>query len=234
MGNDDDDDHDSFISSACDLVTSFARVMGSHFVQYLPQFLSELCKYARPSRTASDRSMALGCLGELAQELEIGIIDHWETVFYPLILSGFVDEDENVKRNAAFCAGVCCEGLGESIASQYYMPILQGLSPMFKLDPNSSEINAACVDNAAAAVARMIMTSASHVPLDQVIPVYLSVLPLKNDMTGNDAVYKCILGLLQMKHPTLVAHTGQLRRIFMEVTHESSKVDEDIKEKIKI
>jgi len=232
--NDDDDDHDSFMSSVCDLVASFARVMGSHFVQYLPQFLSELCKYAKPSRPASDRSMALGCLGELAQELEGRIIDHWATIFYPLILSGFADEDENIKRNAAFCVGICCEGLGKSIAAQYYMPILQGLSPMFEMNPNTSETTAACVDNAAAAVARMIITSPTHVPLEQVIPVFLSVLPLKNDMTENDAIYKCLLGLLQMKQSTLMVHKSQLRRIFMEATQETSKVDEDIKEKLKL
>lgn len=145
-GFDDDDDHDDFMTSVCDLVGSFGRVMGPHFLQYLPQFLPPICAYAKTSRPPSDRAMAMGCLGELAQELEGGIKDHWQTVFLPAILAGLADPDDNVKRNAAFCAGVCCEGLGDAIAAQYPQ-LLQVISPIFSSDPNQGESAAAALDS---------------------------------------------------------------------------------------
>ena len=93
----------------------FAQVMGPHFVQYLPQFLPAICAYTKPSRPVTDRSMALGCLGELAQALQIGIQDYWKGIYLPLILAGLMDEEDIVKHNAAFCAGVCCESLENRI-----------------------------------------------------------------------------------------------------------------------
>ena len=57
-----------------------------------------------------------------------------------------------------------------------------------------------CVDNAAAAIYRVIMASQNYVPLATVLAVILKSLPLKNDMTANDMVYKCLLGVMEMNN----------------------------------
>eukprot|EP00584_Thalassiosira_punctigera_P023117 CAMPEP_0172554952 /NCGR_PEP_ID=MMETSP1067-20121228/57275_1 /TAXON_ID=265564 ORGANISM="Thalassiosira punctigera, Strain Tpunct2005C2" /NCGR_SAMPLE_ID=MMETSP1067 /ASSEMBLY_ACC=CAM_ASM_000444 /LENGTH=1075 /DNA_ID=CAMNT_0013343439 /DNA_START=121 /DNA_END=3348 /DNA_ORIENTATION=- len=230
---DEDDDHDSFMTSVCDLVGSFGRVMGQHFVQYLPKFLPAICAYAKTSRPPSDRSMAVGCLGELAQELGSGISEHWSTVFYPAAIAGLADADDSVKRNAAFCMGVSCEGLGESVTSQY-PAMLQALSPLFSMDISEGDTAAACVDNASAAVARMIVASPTHVPMAQVLPVMLKALPLKNDMTENETVYGCLFGLLQQNNVDLMANKPELQRVFAQAASEESKADDELKEKLKL
>jgi len=230
---DEDDDHDSFMTSVCDLVGSFGRVMGQHFVQYLPKFLPAVCGYAKSSRPPSDRSMAIGCLGEIAQELGSGIAEHWSTVFYPAAIAGLADADDSVKRNAAFCIGVSCEGLGEVVTSQY-AAMLQALSPLFVVDITEGDTAAACVDNACAAVARMIKASPSHVPMAQVLPVMLKAMPLKNDMTENETVYNCLFGLLQQNQADLLANKHELSRVFAEAASESSKVEDELKEKLKL
>jgi importin-4 len=230
----DDDDHDVVMQAACDLVGGFGRVMGAQFAQYLPQFLPAICNYGKTSRPPSDRSMAVGCLSELAQELEGAIADHWQGVFLPAVVQGLNDADENVKRNAAFCAGVCCEHLKERAVGGYPQ-ILQSLSPLFSISVAGgalAEGTAACVDNAAAAVARMIMASPSHVPMAQVLPAMLNVLPLKTDMTENETVYKCIGGLLEMNHPEIVSRKAEVRRIFMAAVAPDSKVDDELKAKL--
>jgi len=177
--------------------------------------------------------MAMGCLGEIAQELGVGIKDHWDSVFFPAIMAGLTDPDDNVKRNAAFCTGVCCEGLGDAIAA-VYPQFLQSISPIFALDPNSSDSAAAAVDNAAAAISRMIMAVPASVPIGQVLPVLLKALPLKNDMTENETVYKCLIGLLQMNQEDAIANKAEIRRIFTEATAEGSRVEEDVQEKLKL
>lgn len=230
---DEDDDHDSFMTSVCDLVGSFGRVMGAHFVQYLPKFLPAICAYAKASRPPSDRSMAIGCLGELSQELGSGIADHWSSVFYPAAIAGLADSDDSVKRNAAFCIGVSCEGLGESVTAQF-PAMLQALSPLFGVDVSEGDTSAACVDNASAALARMITASPTHVPMAQVLPVMLKALPLKNDMTENETVYNCLFGLLQQNQPDLLVNKLELSRVFGEAASETSKVDDELKEKLKL
>ncbi len=229
--DDDDDDHDSFMTSACDLVGAFGRVMGSHFAQYLPQFLPAICSYAKSSRPTSDRAMAIGCLGEIAQELGDAVREHWKPVFLPHILAGLGDEDDNVKRNAAFCAGVSCEGLGEFAAADYGQ-LLGAVGQLFGIDPSTSDTSAAAVDNACACIARMTMASPASVPIAQVLPVMLSKMPLKNDMTENETVYKCVLGLLQMNNVDAIAQKAEIKRVFSEAIAEGSKVDDETKQKL--
>lgn len=228
----DDDDHDLVTQAACDLVGGFCRVLGAQFAQYLPQFLPAVCDYAKSSRPPRDRSMAIGWLSEVAQELEGAIFEHWQSVFLPAVLAGLGDPFEDVKRNAAFCAGVCCEHLRDRIADAYPQ-ILTALEPLFRIDASSGESAAACVDNAAACVARMIMASPAHLPMPQVLPALLQLLPLKTDMSENETIYTCLLGLLQMNQPDALAQKQQFRRIFTEATATDSQVEPEIQEKLK-
>lgn len=228
----DDDDHDLVTQAACDLVGGFCRVLGAQFAQYLPQFLPAVCDYAKSSRPPRDRSMAIGWLSEVAQELEGAIFEHWQPVFLPAILAGLGDPSEDVQRNAAFCAGVCCEHLRERV-TDVYPQILQALEPLFRIDPNSGESAAACVDNAAACIARMVMASPAHLPMPQVVPALFKLLPLKADMSENETIYTCLLGLLQMNQPDALAQKQELRRIFTEATAADSKVEPEVQEKLK-
>lgn len=228
----DDDDHDVVTQSACDLVGGFCRVMGAQFGQYLPQFVPAVCEYAKSSRPTRDRSMAIGWLSEVAQELEGGIAEYWTPVFLPATLAGLGDPAEEVRRNAAFCAGICCEVLKERAAGDYGQ-ILQGLEPLFGMDPSSGDAIAACVDNAAACVARMIMAQPGSVPMPQVLPAMLRLLPLKTDMSENDTIYNCLLQLIQTGQPDAAAQKAELQRIFTAATAADSKVSEEIQEKLK-
>lgn len=90
---------------------------------------------------------------------------------------------------------------GEAIVP-YYLEILQALHPLFQLTGKGTE--GGVVDNAAAAVARMIMAAPAAVPMEQVLPVLLSALPLKADRSENEAVYTCLLGLIHMRHPEVL------------------------------
>lgn len=236
QNNDDDidDDHMSFMSSVCDLIGAFAKVMGSFLVPYLNSFLQPLVNnFMKSSCPTDDRSMAIGCLGEIAQELGIGISDHWSSIFLPAIDAGLADEGINVKRNAAYCAGVCCECLGESIAI-YYPKLLQALHPLFFLDDTKSDSSGA-KDNAAAAVARMIIASPNSVPLLHVLGPFLKALPLKSDTSENEVVYNCLMGLIAMKRPELQNHYLEIRRILSEVINtEDNDINDDLRDKLRL
>ena len=52
-------------------------------------------------------------------------------------------------------------------------------------------------DNAAGAVARMILAHPSAVPLDQVLPTFTTALPLKADFEENEPVFACLFNLFQ-------------------------------------
>lgn len=195
---DDDDEHDTVLQAACDVFGGMGRVLGGHMGPFLPQFFPLILEYGKTSRPPNDRSMSIGCLSEIAQEMPAEVLTHhWKNIFLPSCMQALVDEEDSVKRNAAFCVGLCCETLVESIASEYPQ-ILPLLGNMFSSD-GVTDSAMACVDNAAAAVARMIMACPNSVPMEQVLPVFLQALPLKSDFSENDTVYTCLLGLWNMQ-----------------------------------
>jgi hypothetical protein len=235
-----DDDHRPYMTSVCDLIGAYGRVMGDNFAAQLPNFLPPVCKFAGANRPASDRAMAMGCLGELAQEMpNAAVPTYWDSVFLPGVVAGLADSDRNVQRNAAFCAGVCAVGLSDAQAAAGFPKLMQALEPLFQLtpdlaDPSTADSTKACVDNAAAAISRMMVAHPNHIPIGQAVPVLLKHLPLKNDMTENETVYGCILGL--MGNPNAQEILGQnrneLQRVFQEATAAASQVDDEIKSKL--
>ena len=144
----DDEDHDTTTQAACDLVGAYMRVLGPQlFGQYLVQFLPPVVDYCKTSRPSADRAMAIGCLGEIAQEcigsdLGVSIMEqNWSSVFFPCILATIGDsENDNVQRNAAFCAGVSVEALKDRISIQDCQTLLQGLGPLASCNTTISRL----------------------------------------------------------------------------------------------
>lgn len=224
-GPDEDDDHDNVSQSACDLVGAFCRVLGPHFLPFLDKFLPVICEYGKSSRPTSDRIMAIGSLSEIAEHLEGNIGQYWNSFFKPAIFASLSDEDTGVKRNGAFCCGLCASNLSQQISGDFPQ-LLSALAPIFSLPTDNDDSAAACVDNTAGAIARMIMAAPQAVPLSQVIPALLSAIPLKDDYTENEPVYKCVLGLIESKNADMISNANEARKVLTAACSETSVNDE--------
>lgn len=83
----------------------------------------------------------------------------------------------------------------------------------------SKESHTGTLDNICGAICKMIITNSAGVPLDQVFPVLLQHLPLKDDYQENEAVIKCFLTLYQQGSEILRAHLSNVVKIVAEVIH---------------
>ncbi|OVA07293.1 HEAT [Macleaya cordata] len=207
-----DSDHDEVLMDAVsDLLPAFAKSMGSHFGPIFPKLFEPLMKFARAARPPQDRTMVVACLAEVAQAMGPPIAGYVDTLM-PLVLKELVSSEATNRRNAAFCVGELCKNGGEPTL-KYYADILRGLYPMF----GESEPDDAVRDNAAGAVARMIMVQPDCMPLNQVLPVFLKVLPLKEDQEESMAVYSCICNLVLSSNPQILSLVPDLVNVFAQV-----------------
>jgi hypothetical protein len=60
-------------------------------------------------------------------------------------------------------------------------------------------------DNAAGCVSRMILAHPERVPISEVIPALVDILPLKKDFLENKPIYECIVALCKPHLP----HSGR-------------------------
>lgn len=126
------------------------------------------------------------------------------------------DPDAEVQSNAAFASGLLVE-YSEIDLSPQYLHLLAALRPLFSVAPNPSAAALNARDNAAGAVARLIIRNIVAVPLDQVLPVLIEALPLQNDYLENRPVFRALFQLFRRYPQTLYPYMDRLLQLFAHV-----------------
>ncbi|CAO3652130.1 unnamed protein product [Cunninghamella blakesleeana] len=205
------------ISAAADLVAALCEVIGEGFSSYFDVFLPLISKYYKKTKTSSERSMAIGCLGECIIGVKSAVTPHTERLLQ-LFIKACDDEDQTVKSNAAFALGNLVTYSQVDLSSQY-PSVLTALHPLFQ-----GQTLANTTDNATGAVARLILAHPEAVPLDQVLPVFTSALPLKADFAENEPVFNCIFQLFRSNNAFVFAHIPQFLQVFNHVLSDEEQL----------
>ena len=145
-------------------------------------------KYASSSES-TERSTSVGVIAECIKNMKTEVTPSTSALL-KLLLHRMSDEDSETKSNAAYAIGVLqehSENTQEIIKN--FPTILNKLEPLLQTD------EARCKDNAAGCVSRMILRHPSHMPLAQVLPALVDILPLKEDFEENEPVYQMIVQL---------------------------------------
>ncbi|KAJ8668090.1 hypothetical protein QAD02_009753 [Eretmocerus hayati] len=224
-GEDDGDEgeaeHDELLfECAGQALANLSKAMPpDEFLLYFQLVLPILVKRMRNNHSEAQRSYSIGTILECFTALE-----HRITSFIPQLLPIFFDltndSCDEVRSNAIFGLGELVFHGKESMYPQY-VKILQVLSQAI-----SRESNNGARDNIIGAIARLIITNHSIVPLDQVFPVFISHLPLKEDLEENKTVFKCIHVLYGNGHPILRANLDKLLKVAAEIIASKDADDE--------
>ena len=233
--DDDDDeyaDHDHMLMDAVtDLIGAFAGALGPHFGKYVNPFFGHLIKFLKPTKPASDRSMVVGCFAEIVDGLKTAIAPYVSDLLQ-IASTAIQDPEPKVQRNACFLIGVLVTHAPEnSVIFQNLDQVIMSLNPFFNIKSSGKLRNedAALIDNACSALARIITRAHSGINMEEILPVFLRSLPLREDHEEDLPVYQCIFTLVSVQNTLIcVKHKGELLRIINEVCVENSPVDNEI------
>ncbi|XP_060660093.1 importin-4-like [Drosophila nasuta] len=230
-GGDEDDIEDSefdemLIENAGNLLPQFGKtlkpeIFSMYFGRLFPFFLSKLNK-AKKNDVADHRTMVYGILAESFQSLGNCVPTYFDTVC-PMFIAGVHDTEPKARQN-------CYYGLGELVlygeekSFESFPAILQALSGAI-----ASEKNPSALDNICGAVGRMIVTNHNLVPIQQVLPVFLSNLPLREDMDELEMVIRALEVLYMQARPTLVDYLEQIMVILIDVLYKNQIAEEEKK-----
>jgi hypothetical protein len=205
-----------------------ASILGPDFAQAFGQVLPLISRYSQSNKTLAERSMAIGCLGEIIVGLKAGV-----TQFTPALLEiisrGLRDPEADVRSNAAFASGVLIQN-SQTDLSVHYPALLGALNPFFTVPEHSAPSNFNARDNAAGAVSRMVVKNPSALPLDQVMPVIISTLPLRFDPLENGPVFAAVFLAFRNQPDVVMPHVDHLLAAFayilLDPQHEGDTEDE--------
>ncbi|KAF2139409.1 uncharacterized protein K452DRAFT_275699 [Aplosporella prunicola CBS 121167] len=199
------------IEVALDAVTCLSAALGDSFSELFKIFEKPVMKYAS-SQESTERSAAVGsvadCIGNMA-----GGVTPFTANLMKVMLHRLSDEDPETRSNAAYAVGLLCS------ASNDEQEILKNFGTIFgKLEPMlHDQQQARMLDNAAGCISRMIMRYPNNVPIDQVLPRLIDLLPLREDFEENQPIFRMLVKLYQAQNATVQQLTAQLMPIFEKV-----------------
>lgn len=190
------------------LIETLAKVLSNdEFINHFDQFHSKLLKFTKSSRSQADRDMIISCYATVFENIGSLSMKYADSIL-PVVKSALECRDGHVTRqNAAYCLGMLIETARVPLVPRYLL-FLQWLYPV--CIRKESEKGGADVDNALAAVARMIYIDHRDIPLSQVLPVMFAALPLRKDVGESIAVFKAFLLLVEKNDPTIIAMVKDL------------------------
>lgn len=184
------------IDTALDVVIGIANALGDTFGQLWKIFEKPIMAFASGSE-AYERSTAVGTIAECIKAMGNSVTPFTSNLL-KLLLHRMSDEDSEAKSNAAYGIGLLQQGSkNDKEILKAFPTILSKLEPLLQTD------EARAKDNAAGCVSRMIMRHPSSIPIDQVLPALLDILPLKSDFDENVPVYDMIVKLCKSHTPIL-------------------------------
>jgi len=228
----DEDDHDDLdeeesseydwlvIDTALDVIIGIAKALGSQFGEIFKVYQKAITKFASSS-TNYERSTAVGVIAECTRHMGAGVTP-FTAPLLKLLIHKLTDEDPETKSNAAYAIGLL---IFHSTDSAAYLPSYNTI--LGKLEPLLQTQRARTLDNACGCVTRMIMAHPDKVPIDDILPVLVDLLPLKEDYEENEPIFTCIAGLYQHQNAAVISLTPQLIPIFAAVLGEPAEQLED-------
>ncbi|PIL33482.1 hypothetical protein GSI_04105 [Ganoderma sinense ZZ0214-1] len=177
---------------------------GSPYEKFAPLIL----KHYKKNRSLSDRSSAIRTLSEIIGAMKSSVTPYTQSLM-DLFYHALSDDEPEVQCNAAFASVLLIEHSEVDLSAQYLL-ILSALRPIFHAAPDAPAAKLNARDNAVGAVARMIVKNTAAVPLDQVLPVCLDALPLRNDYLENRPIFRAVFHLFKTQPALLHPHLDRL------------------------
>ena len=191
------------IESGFDVLTGLARALGPQFAEIWKIFEKSIIQRASAT-SATERAATVGTIAEVIKGMKGGC-NPWTDGFLKILLHRLSDESTSVKSNAAYATGMLVENSEKTTEIKgAYSSILAKLEPLLQSDDPQ------LLDNSAGCVARMISKHPDTIPIADVLPALVNLLPLKEDYEENTPVWGMIVELYKSGNGTVQELTPRI------------------------
>lgn len=176
------------VDTALDVVSGMAAALGESFAEIWKVFEKTILRYAG-STEGLERATAVGVIAECINGMGAAATPFTST-FLKLLVHRLGDEDPQAKSNAAYAVGrlVQHSNAGAELVKEF-PTILSRLETCLQMDVSRLQ------DNATGCLSRMILKHRESIPIKDVLPALVGILPLKNDYEENEPLFRMICQL---------------------------------------
>jgi hypothetical protein len=177
---------------------------------FLP-FFDELSSYLTPmwgkDKTAEERRIAICIFDDVAEQCRETALKYYDT-FLPFLFEACNDENSDVRQAAVYGLGVCAE-FGGSVFKPLVGEALSRLNVVIR-DPNALQAeNIMAYDNAVSALGKICQFHRDSIDSAQVVPAWLSCLPIKGDLIEAKVVHDQLCAMVEMSDREILGPNNQ-------------------------
>lgn len=177
---------------------------------FLP-FFDELSSYLTPmwgkDKTAEERRIAICIFDDVAEQCRETALKYYDT-FLPFLFEACNDENPDVRQAAVYGLGVCAE-FGGSVFKPLVGEALSRLNVVIR-DPNALQAeNIMAYDNAVSALGKICQFHRDSIDSAQVVPAWLSCLPIKGDLIEAKVVHDQLCSMVEMSDREILGPNNQ-------------------------
>ncbi|XP_013418000.1 importin-5-like isoform X1 [Lingula anatina] len=204
----DEDDTDVYVlTKVSDILHA---LFGTHKEAFLPvyeQLLPHFAKLLGPAQPWPDRQWALCIWDDVLEHTGPHSIKYQE-YFLSLMLEYINDKQGEVRQAASYGIGVMAQHGG----SGYAQACSEAIPRLLKViqDPEARSVdNISPTENAISAVTKICKYNPGNINIDEIIPHWLSWLPVWEDEEEAVHVYGYLCDLIEMNHPLVLGENSQ-------------------------
>nr|CAD7200081.1 unnamed protein product [Timema douglasi] len=203
-----EDDEDVYIlSKIADIIHSLFLSYKSDFFPYFDQIVSHFVKCLSPEMPWSDHQWALCIFDDVIEYGGPNCVKYQQHFLGPL-LSYLSDEKAEVRQAAVYGWGALAQFGGESFAAV----CAEAVPRLVKIitDPESRTIeNINPTENAISAITKILKYNSSRLNVQELLPHWLSWLPVWEDMDEAPHVYGYLCDLIEANHPLVLGNNHE-------------------------
>jgi len=203
----DEDEEDVYtLSKLGDL---FHALFSTHKEKFLPvfdQLLIHVNKLLEPTRPWSDRQWGL-CIFDDVLEYTGPLALNYQQHFVQQMLHYLTDEQAEVRQAAAYGCGVMGQFGGPGFA-QWCKEAIPRLVQVIQAPDSREQENVNPTENAISAVTKILKWNQGAINVDEVLPVWLSWLPVVEDVDESPYVYGYLCDLIEANHPIILGQNN--------------------------
>ncbi|KAL7617550.1 hypothetical protein Lser_V15G02609 [Lactuca serriola] len=177
---------------------------------FLP-FFDELSSYIMPmwgkDKTTEERRIAICIFDDVAEQCREAALKYYDT-YVPFLLDACNDENPDIRQAAVYGLGVCAEH-GGSVIKPLVGEVLSRLNFVIR-HPNALQPdNIMAYDNAVSALGKVCQFHRDTIDSAQVIPAWLSCLPIKGDLIEAKVVHDLLCSMVERSDVEILGPNNQ-------------------------
>ncbi|GJN23631.1 hypothetical protein PR202_gb11295 [Eleusine coracana subsp. coracana] len=198
---------DEILDQVGDCLGTLVKTFKTHFLPFFEDLSMYLTPMLGKDKTAEEKRIAICIFDDVAEHCREAAVRYYDA-YFPFLLEACTNENPDVRQAAVYGIGICAEFGGSAFRSHTG----ESLSQLYNVikHPNALDLeNAMAYDNAVSALGKICHFLRDSIDASQVIPAWLSCLPIKNDLIEAKLVHEQLCVMLEKSETELLGQNNQ-------------------------